>query len=235
MTDRAEMAGDYLARLVRLNRRHMRRDGLFYFQADLKGRLVTAVPRNQNWSHVLSNAKPKQQFFQTGAVMAALARLADSLLSRRKPDRAGARQCLDAALELLRFEETMLPEGYEWPQKCKIAWGGGDLLTTCLRHRRADKEQLLAMYRATRNTAVSTFLDSQLPDGSWGGDSIPLRDNAPEFEYDYKIVRGLRNAPGKPTGSKTCAWAPPIEITGEFLGEIAVARRGISALIKSLE
>jgi len=235
MPDRAVRSGEWLARLVRLNRTHMRRDGLFYFQMDLKARLITAVPPNRNWTHVLSNAKPKQQFFQTGAIMAALARLADSLLSRRRPDRARARKFLEAAFELLRFEQTMLAEGYEWPQKCKIAWGGGDLLTTALRHRRASPEQLLALYRATRATVVSTFFDSQRPDGSWGGDSIPLQDNAPEFDYDYKLLRGQSNAPLRPTGSKTCAWAQPIEITGEFLGEIAVARRGISFLIKSLE
>ena len=128
----------------------------------------------------------------------------------------------------------MLAEGYDWPQKCKVAWGGGDLLQACLRHRRANQAQLLAMYRATRNTVVSTFLDSQLPDGSWGGDSVPLVDHAPEFDYDYKQLRGLRNAPLRPTGSKTCAWAPPLEITGEFLGEMAVARKGISQLIRYL-
>jgi hypothetical protein len=236
MAERAIRAGDYLARLVRQNRPFIKNEGAFYFQADLKGKVITAIPPNRGWTHVLSSAKPKQQFFQTGAVMAALAKLAGWILDRRRsPDRALARRYVDAAFELLRFEDTMLAEGYEWPQKCKVAWGGGDLLQTCVRHRLADDSQLLSMYRATRNTVAGAFIGSQLPDGSWAGDSIPLVDNAPEFDYAYKLIRGLSNAPRRPTGSKTCAWAPPIEITGEFLGEMAVARRGVSQLIKRLE
>ena len=76
MPDRAVRAGRYLAGLVRKNRGHMKRDGLFYYQTDVRGRLITDVPPNRNWTHVLSNAKPKQQFFQTGAIMAALAKVA---------------------------------------------------------------------------------------------------------------------------------------------------------------
>jgi len=235
LADRAMRAGEFLAGLVEANRIAMKEEGVFYTQVDIDGRLIArdGIPANKNWCHLVSNRQPKQEFWQIGAIMGALARLSGWLLDRPSPDLAAARRFLNPALELLNFELTMLPEGYEWPQKCKVAWGGGELLQTCLRHlpRLPEaKERLAPLYRITRNTVVSTFLDSQGPDGFWMGDHYPLSDDAPEFDYDYKLLRGVPNAPLQPTGSTTCVWATPEELTGEFLGEMAIAAAGIRAL-----
>jgi hypothetical protein len=217
---RALRAGNFLAKMVMANRTHMRRKGSFYTQVDLNGRLITKIPPNKGWCFAVSNTKPKQEFWQIGAIMAALTKL-------------GGRH-LDSALELLRFESTMLPESYEWPQKCKLAWGGGELLKTAARQRTLSDSQLALAYRITRNTVVNTFFDAQWPDGSWAGDHYPLCDDAPELYYDYKLLRGIANAPSKPTDSKTCAWFTPEEMAGEFLGEMAVARDGVRALVEAL-
>jgi len=234
--ERAMRAGEYLARMVEANRISMEGDGIFYTQTDVNGQLITAVPANRSWCYAVSNAKPKQEFWQIGAIMAALAKLSGALLDDPAADQALARRLLDAAFDLLRFEATMLPEGYEWPQKCKLAWGGGELLQTCLRHRLADDSQLALLYRVTRRTVVNTFLDAQLPDGSWAGDHYPLSDDAPEMDYDYRLLRGgLANAPREPTGSATCVWFTPEEMTGEFLGEMAIAAEGIRQLLSQLE
>lgn len=247
--DRAQRAGDYLARMVAANRPHMRKKGVFYTQADLNGKLITKIPSNKGWCFAVSNAKPKQEFWQIGAIMAALTKL-------------GGRH-LKSALELLQFESKMLPESYEWPQKCKLAWGGGEILklsgsavaagadrgsaratklprsvpaaTTDLGSSALTDLQLALAYRVTRNTVVNTFLDAQWPDGSWAGDHYPLQDDAPELDYDYKLLRGLANAPRQPTNSKTCVWFTPEEMSGEFLGEMAVARQGVRLLLTALE
>jgi len=221
--ERALRAGDFLVKMVAANRPHMRRKGIFYTQADLNGKLITKVPANMSWCFAVSSAKPKQEFWQFGAIMAALTKLRG--------------RYLHSALELLGFESTMLPESCEWPQKCKLAWGAGEILKSTARTRTSvlTDLQLALAYRVTRNTVVNTFLDAQWPDGSWAGDHYPLQDDAPEFHYDYKLLRGLANAPRHPTGSKTCVWYTPEEMTGEFLGEMAVAKAGVKALLKAVE
>ena len=105
-----------------------------------------------------------------------------------------------------------------------------------LSRRRSEMRVLLdATDISLRDGLVSTFFDAQLPDGSWAGDNYPICDDAPEMDFDYKLLPGgLANAPREPTGSKTSVWFTPEEMSGEFLGEMAVAAKGIRALYDEL-
>ena len=231
MSDRAIRAGKYLVKMVNANRAYMRR-GWFHTQADVDGTIITKIPKNKWWCYAVDCRNPKQEFWQIGAIMAALAKLAGHLF---QDDLALAVQFGKAALSLVTLEERMSFESYEWPQKCKLAWGGGELLKTLALMGPVNPRIGTSIYRITRNTVVNTFFDAQLPDGGWAGDHYPLCDDAPELDYDYKLLRGFANAPRQPTTSNTCVWFTPEEMSGEFLGELAVARDGVKALVDALE
>jgi len=60
----------------------------------------------------------------------------------------------------------------------------------------------------------------------------PLRDDAPELQFDYRVLKGLTLYPSQQiAGSTTSSYLPAPEVTGEILGEIGAMVEGLSPLI----
>ena len=57
-------------------------------------------------------------------------------------------------------------------------------------------------------------------------------DDAPELQFDYRVLQGLSLVPAGPIeGSTTCSYLPAVEVTGEVLGEIAAMLEGLEPLL----
>ena len=136
---------------------------------------------------------------------------------------------LESADALLDFGSTIAPEGYEWPQKCKVAWGGGEMLLACVRHRPAGRARLAQLYPATRRTVVGTFLVSQGPDGGWGGEHYRCA-TTPRTSTTTTSSCAASRTPPRTDGVKDVVWAAPEELTGEFLARDGDLGRGIRVL-----
>jgi len=140
---------------------------------------------------------------------------------------------MQAAEALAGFEDRMPLYTYFFPSKCKVEWGAGAMLRVLFKHGLGHEALYDKLYRACKRVLVYTFLHSQLPDGSWAAMFYPLSNVVPEINMDYRVLKGLRLNPADDfPGNATSSWLPAVEITGEFLGEIAAFVEGAEALLR---
>lgn len=231
MREPAIKAGDWILKFVEANEDYMRERGLMYTQMTPEGDLITEVKPGERISKVLDNKGPKQEFWHVGTCMAYLAVLYDAMRRRWRYSEADANPYLEAAIKLLEFEATMPLYTYLWPSKCKVGWGAGELLRVLIEYGEGADETIERAYRISRFVAVFTFMDNQLPNGSWSCMHYPLDERIPEMRFDYKPLKGMVNVPQEPIpGSKTI-FLPSEETTGEFLGEMKAIEVGVETLL----
>jgi len=231
--DHAIKAGDWVRRFVETNRPYMRERGLMYTLMTPDGAFVTDVTPEDKISKVVDNKDPKQQFWQPGTAMAYLCTLYDKLRSGWGCSEKKAKPYLDDAITLLEFEETMPIYTYFWPSKCKVGWGAGELLRVSVKYAMGE-ELMTRAYRIAEKVAVYTFIDNQLPDGSWSCLHYPLSGTIPEVHFNYKPLKGIVNVPeSKIEGSKTI-FLPAVELSGEILGEMKAIEVGVAAYLDHL-
>jgi hypothetical protein len=136
-------------------------------------------------------------------------------------------------LSLADFEDTMPVYTYYYPSKSKVLWGAGALLRVLLKYGLGTEEQFDRLYRASKRVFVLTFLGAQMPDGSWPAIHYALKDDSPELQFDYRVLKGLTLYPADEiTGTTTCSYLPAVEVTGEVLGEIAAMVEGLTSLLE---
>jgi len=164
--------------------------------------------------------------------MAYLALLYEMMRHKWGYSEATAKPYLEAAIKLLRFEETMPLYTYLWPSKCKVGWGAGELLRVLTKYGKDTEEQIESAYRIARLVAIFTFMDNQLPNGGWSCMHYPLDERIPEMRFDYKPLKGMVNVPQEPIPNSRTIFLPSEEITGEFLGEMKAIEIGIKVLLK---
>jgi hypothetical protein len=230
--ERAIKAGDWLVKFVEANTNPMKDEGVLYCNMSIDGTLITDVdPDDPNGAvNLVDRAQPT---WQTGTVMAYLSVLYDTLREKWGYTDSDAEKYLKATYPVIEFEDRMPLYTYFWPSKCKVAWGGGELLRVLVKYDKGTAELTEKAYRATKNTVVYTFIDNQLLHGGWANEHYPLSKSAPEYYYDYKPIKGISNVPDKPTenaNSKTI-YLPGEELTGENLGELKSAEKGIEAYL----
>jgi hypothetical protein len=165
--------------------------------------------------------------------MAYLCTLYDALVTKWNYSPNEVHYLIDDAIILLDFEETMPLYTYLWPSKCKVAWGAGELLNILVKHKM--REDLMERtYKIGEKVAIYTFIDNQIPDGSWSCLHYPLSENIPEIKFSYKPLKGLVNVPiSRIEGSKTI-YLPNVEMTGEILGEMKSFEIGVNAYLNYL-
>ena len=233
LKDEALKAGSWMLNLIQDNAPHMRDDGVFYCLADRDGKLVTQVNPGEKFVKTVNNWDANQAGWNIGCAMVFVADLYDTMRDQWGFDVEETQEYLDAAIALLDFEDTMPLYTYFFPSKCKVAWGTGALLRVLLKYGLGSQEQLDQLYRANKRVFVYTFLGSQLPDGSWPPVNYPGGDDAPELQFDYRVLKGLTlNSPEEIKGSTTSFFLPAVEITGEFLGEIGSMAEGVRDLLE---
>jgi hypothetical protein len=232
MREPALKAGEWIINFIKANRDYMRKKGLMYTQMTPEGDLITDVKPGERITKILNNRDPKQEFWQVGTCMAYLAVLYEAMRDKWKSSEAAAGPYLDAAIELLEFEETMPLYTYLWPSKCKVGWGAGELLRILTKYGVGTEEQIEKSYRIARLVAIFTFMDNQLPNGGWSCMHYPLDERIPEMQFDYKPLKGIVNVPQEPIPNSRTIFLPSEEITGEFLGEMKSIELGIKALLK---
>jgi len=225
-------AGGWLCRFVENNLRYMREEGVMYTGTDIRGRLRTDVEEESVIGRVnLVNAK--QEFWQVGVIMSYLALLYDVARSRWNVTDE-AEPFLKMALELNEFEARMPLYTYRYPSKCKVAWGAGELLRVLSKYGVGTRDQIEKALNAATNTLVTTFIDNQLPDGGWSCEHYVTRTTDPEYQFEYKPLKGIVNVPTHPLQGSRASFITGEEIAGEFLGEIKAAEQGLVALIDSI-
>ncbi len=95
-----------------------------------------------------------------------------------------------------------------------------------------DRQSINKAYHVAERTAIFTFLDNQLPDGSWSLMHYPLDSRIPELSFSYKPLKNIVCVPDEYVeGSKTI-WLPAEELSGEILGEMKVVEQGLAACLK---
>ena len=197
----AVRSADFLAMMVGKNLPHMQaKQGRFYFNYDPEiDALVTESAPDGKINCFVDTIKPKQQFYQIGT---ALASLADMYTA------TGHSRYLDASLRLAEFEQTLNPNGLQWPSYCKIGWGAAELyaITGSPVHR--------AM---AANVSQITFMDAQTKQGGWEDMFYPLKDHGAWESVEYD---GSGRVPEKLPDDGTWVKLAGHEITGEFLGEM---------------
>jgi hypothetical protein len=219
--------------MVQENVRHMMAEGTFYTLTDRHGRLITEVGPGERIFKTVNNWDANQMGWNVGCAMAFLGNLYDTMLERWGFDAQAAQPYLDAALALVDFEDTMPVYTYYYPSKCKIVWGAGVLLRVLLKHSLGSEALFDKLYRVAKRVFVLTFLGSQRPDGSWPALHYPLTDDAPELQFDYRVLKGLALPPiDRIAESTTSSFLPAVEITGEFLGEIGAMIEGLELLLR---
>jgi hypothetical protein len=230
--DAAIKAGNWLCRFVASNLSHMREEGVLYTGTDMQGRLVTDVDRDSVIGRV-NLVDAKQEFWQVGVIMSYLALLYDVARSRWNMSDE-AEPFLRMALELNEFEARMPLYTYRYPSKCKVAWGSGELLRVLSKYRVGTKGQIDKALAATANTLVTTFIDNQLPNGGWASEHYVTSKKDPEYQLEYKPLKGTVNVPTHPLPGTRTSFITGEEIAGEFLGEIKTAEVGLMTLIDSM-
>jgi hypothetical protein len=204
LSSAAKASADFIAMLVTQNLLHMVEDpGCFYFSYDpMKRDLIYEPLPGGKINCYVDTIGSKQQFYQIGTAMAALANhYVEGEVARH----------IEAALFLADFVERLNPEGLRWPSYCKIGWGAA------------------ALYRATgypdhRRMAAGvsevTFMESQTPDGGWAGMYYPLADHG---AWESVVYDGTE--PGEIAPDGTWELLSKYEITGEFLAEMGFTLR----------
>ncbi len=229
--DRAAAVGDWLVRWVDANREHIAA-GRMFTQMTPAGQLITNVAPGEELSRVVDTQKPKQEFWNPGTASAYLLLLYDNMRSQWNHTEEQARPYLDAAKSLLDFDATMPLDTYLWPSKCKAAWGAGEMIRILVKYFPDDEQTLEKAYHVAERTAIFTFLDNQLPDGSWSLMHYPLDSRIPELAFSYKPLKNIVRVPQEYVeGSKTI-WLPSEELTGEILGEMKVVEEGLAAWLE---
>ncbi len=232
LQDRARAAGDWFLRWIDANRRSMA-EGRMFTQVTPEGQLVTEVPPGEKIAKIVDTQSPKQEFWQIGASMAYLTYLYDVMQSRWNEPEATARPYLDGALALLEFESQMPLDTYLWPSKCKVGWGAGELLRVLTQYGPQQTAALDLAYRIAERVAVFTFMDNQLPSGSWSCMHYPLDERIPEMAFSYKPLKNTVRVPTQAIEGSQTIFLPPEEITGEFLGEMKAIEQGVATWLKS--
>ncbi|MFI5421219.1 MAG: hypothetical protein ACHQ1H_09665 [Nitrososphaerales archaeon] len=229
----AVRAGEWLRKFVQSNLKHMHESGIIYTETDIQGKLKTEIKDPDSIIGTLNLVDAKQEFWNTGVVMSALAVLYDAMRSKWNFSDADAWPLLEMALEFLEFESRMPSYTYEYPSKCKVAWGAGEVLRVLVKYDKGNEDQIEKALQATRKTLVTTFIQNQLPNGAWPCEHYVVSKKDPEYKFDYRPLKGKVNVPYRPLpGSKT-SFIEGEEIAGEFLGEMRAAEEGITALIAS--
>lgn len=230
MRDRAAAVAEWVRRWVEANRTHLGK-GTCYTTMTPEGELITEVPAGTRIGKVVDHHSAKQEFWQVGTTMAFLAAYYETACGPWNLPEHEVRPYLDAALELLAFEDAMPLDTYLWPSKCKVAWGGGEVLRVLIEHGLGTDEQVEQAYRATERTGIFTFLDNQHPDGSWSCLHYPLSERIPEMAISYKPLKGIVHAPPRPIADTAAIFLSAEEITGEFTAEMTYAARGVAAMV----
>lgn len=228
----AVKAGEWMLSVVQQNVHHMTTDGIFYCLADRDGALIIDVGAGEKIFKTINNRDANQMGWNIGCAIALLADVYDALRGTwgYAPDEAQV--YLDAALAMLDFEDSMPLYTYFYPSKCKVVWGAAQLLRTLLRYGLAAEGHLDSLYRISKRVFLYTFLGSQLPDGSWPAVHYPLTDDAPELQFDYRVLKGLTLYPSDPIpDTTTSSYLPAVEVVGEILGEIGAMVEALSALL----
>ena len=229
--DRATNVGDWLVRWVDANRGHLPA-GRLYTQMTPGGELITNVGPGEELSKLVDTQRPKQEFWNAGTAMAYLLVLYDAMRGQWDCEEAESRPYLDAAKVLLDFDAAMPLDTYLWPSKCKAGWGAGEMLRVLVKYFPDDKETMEKAYHVAERTAIFTFLDNQLPDGSWSQMHYPLDSRIPEMAFSYKPLKNIVRVPQEfVEGSKTI-WLPAEELSGEILGEMKVVEEGLAAWLE---
>lgn len=228
--EEAIKAGDWIKDFVEKNKEYMKK-GVMYTQMTTKGELVTDVKKGERITKIVNNIDPKQEFWQVGTCMAYLCVLYEKMRDEWNFSEKDAKPYLEAALELLKFEKTMPLYTYIWPSKCKVGWGAGELLRVLIKYG-VNKEFINDAYDICKKVAIFTFIDNQLPDGSWSCMHYPLSEEAPEIRFDYKPLKGIVNVPKERIPNSRTIFLPSEEITGEFLGEMKSIEKGVMELLK---
>ncbi len=232
MQEQAVAVGDWLKNWVDLNRPHIAQ-GKVYSQVTAEGELITEVGPGERVYKVVDGVHPQQEGWQTGTAAAYLIVLYETLRERWGADEAKAKPYLDAAIELIDFDDQARLDTYLWPSKCKVGWGAGELLRIMPKFGMEDAELAEKAYRVAERVAVFTFMDNQLPSGGWATLHYPLSADIPEIKFSYKPLKGTVHVPPcQIEGSKTI-WLSGEEITGEFLGELKAIEEGVAAWINS--
>ncbi len=231
MKKEALMAGNWLCRFVQLNKENMAERGFMYTNMSLEGDLITNINPGEKINVVVDNKAPKQQFWQVGTVIACLAILYEKALESWGFDHNKANIYLENALALIDFEDTMPLHTYQWPSKCKVGWGAGELLRVLVKYKKGTQEQIEKAYRIAKRVAIYTFLDNQLPNGSWSCYHYPLSELIPEIKFDYKPLKGFVNVPDKRINGSKTIFITSEELMGEFLGEMKSIQKGIEELL----
>lgn len=231
--EKAIKAGDWLVNFVKANTKPMKEEGVLYCNMGVDGNLVTDIdPDDPNGTvNLVDRVQPT---WQTGTIMAYLSVLYDTMREKWGYSDADAEKYLKSTYPVIEFEDRMPHHTYLWSSKCKVAWGGGELLRTLVKYDKGDDELKEKAYRATKNTVLVTFIDTQLPHGGWANEHYPLSKSIPEYYYDYKPIKGISNVPDKPTenADEKTIYLPAEELTGEYLGEMKSAEEGIEAYLQ---
>lgn len=229
--DAALKAGVWLSDFVERNLRYMREDGVMYTGAEISGQLRTEIEPDSVIGRV-NLVDAKQEFWQVGVIMSYLALLYDVARSRWNIS-GDADRFLKMALELNEFESRMPLYTYRYPSKCKVAWGAGELLRVLSKYGVGTRSQIDKALTATTNTLVTTFIDNQLPNGGWAGEHYVTSKRDPEYQFEYKPLKGTVNVPQEPLPGSRLSFITGEEVAGEFLGEIKAAEEGLVALLDS--
>jgi hypothetical protein len=205
LLDVAKASADFLAMLVGQNLPHMVDEpSRFYFNYDpIKRDLITEPSPDGKINCFVDTLGEKQQFYQIGTAMAALA---NYYLE------GGSPRHLEGALFLADFEEGLNREGLRWPSYCKIGWGGAALYraTGSPEHRKM----------AARVSEV-TFMGSQTAGGGWEDMYYPLVDHGAWESVTYDGSGSVPEIPCDGTWERLSGY----EITGEFIAEMGFTLR----------
>ena len=226
--DRATSVGDWLVGWVDANREHLLA-GRLYTQMTPGGELITDVGPGEEVFKVVDTERPKQEFWNTGTTVAYLTFLYDTMRSEWDREEEDTRPYLEAARALLDFDATMPLDTYLWPSKCKVAWGAGEMLRVLVKYFPDDLETIEKAYRVAERATIFTFLDNQLPDGSWSRMHYPLDSRIPEMAFSYKPLKNIVHVPLEYIEGSSTIWLEPEELTGEFLGEMKAVEQGLVA------
>jgi len=231
MREQALSVGEWVRRWVDANREPIAA-GRIHGQMTPEGELVSEVGPGEKIFKVVDTQDPKQEFWHVGTSMAYLVNLYEVMRTRWDYTHEQARPYLDAALALLDFESTMPLDTYLWFSKCKVGWGAGELLRVLVEYDLGSEETIERAYRVAERVAIFTFIDNQLPNGGWSCMHYPLRDGIPELALSYKPLKGTVRVPQKRVDGSETIFLPGEELTGEFLGELKSAERGVAAWIE---
>jgi hypothetical protein len=224
-------SGDWILRMIDANRAYMRDDGRFYFTGDVGAVPLVEFESSEAFERVIALDTAVQPGWVIGLMMAYLAALA------KAADDSGrdASSYVAAACSLIDFEERMPVESYFNLNKCKLAWGAGELLRYfCLRGDLQDTGYLQKLYAIGVRVYSLTFLLSRLQSGAWSHDFYPLDSDSAEMGIDHRSFEGLSALPDGlwREAAETHVVVSAIEVTAENLAWLRHFEMGVDALAR---